>query len=212
MRWLSAFGSKSGGELYSPPRSQSTTHSSLALHALLSQLEEDQKYTILDLGAAEGANVEFFSQIRCTLYIEDLYQAVTSLRLMGPNDSLQYEELFRKLLPFKQGFQFDIVLAWDLLNYLSRLEFQYMMEHLDRYCRPGTLLFALVSTRKEIPDRPMHFKILGVDQLSYGSEPAALTPAPRFKETELEVLMPKFHAYKCFLLRNGMKEYLFIRE
>ena len=212
MRWLSSFGSKSGGVLCASPRSQSKTHSSLALRALLSQLEEEQKYTILDLGAADGANVDFFSQICCTLYIENLYQTVTSLRLQGPDDGFQYEELFRQLLPFKKLFQFDIVLAWDLLNYLSRLEFQYLMQHLDRYCRSGTLLFALVSTRKEIPERPMHFKILGVDQVIYESEPVALRPAPRFKESELEVLMPKFHAYKCFLLRNGMKEYLFIRE
>ncbi|MGB6000943.1 MAG: hypothetical protein WBI00_10710, partial [Thermoanaerobaculia bacterium] len=58
------------------PSDPGTTESpSLALKYLLGHLDETRWSKILDLGPAVGANVEFFTQYSCKLFIADLFQA-----------------------------------------------------------------------------------------------------------------------------------------
>ncbi len=44
------------------------------------------------------------------------------------------------------------------------------------------------------------------------NDSSVLRPAPRYTEIDLKQLMPGFRVYSSYLLRNGMKEYLFVCE
>ena len=210
--WLSGLTAKSKEDPGEAPGGEPAPSTSLALNVLYYQLRYERKYNILDLGPALGANVDFFSQFPCKIYIEDLYRTLSSFDYFSPEDGFSYEDIFEYLLPYGDTTRFDVIMGWDIFNYLERDEFQSLITHLGRYCHKGTLLFALISTLKHIPEKPTTFRILNQEQLLYQVNSTVLRNCPRYQQTDLNQLMPNFRVCNSFLLRNGFKEYLFTCE
>ena len=190
----------------------SEAHVSLALNSLYHQLSPGRKYNILDLGPALGANVDFFSQFPTKIYIEDLHRTLTSFDFFSPEDGFTYQTVFNYLLPYSSNTRFDIIMAWDILNYLEREEYRHLIGHLIHFCHTSTLLFALISTSKHIPEKPTTFRIVDQEHLLYETNSGILRDCPQYEQTDLNALMPGFRVCNSFLLRNGFKEYLFIYE
>ena len=213
LRWLSDHGVRETGSSIQSAPVETETHASLALNTLFHRLHLERSYNMLDLGAAFGANVDFFSQFARRIHIEDLYHTLVSFDLFShEEDGVNYADVFDYLLPYRKETRFDVILAWDLFNYLDRDEYFYLTRHLSKYCRPGSLLFAHISTRKHIPERPTNYKIIDEQTLAYEKSSTVLRPCPRYAEPDLHHLMPDFRVCNSFLLRNGIKEYLFARK
>ena len=210
-QWFSGLGLKSKEDPIedSPPEPEASA--SLALKVLYDQLRLQRKYHILDLGPALGANVDFFAQFSCKVYIEDFYRTLTSFDYLS-EDKLSYQAVFEYLLPYQKNTRFDIILGWDLFNYLERDELQSLILHLGHFCHKGTLLFALISTSKYVPEKPTTFQIVNHDRLLYQTNTTVLRQCPRYQQTDLNQLIPNFRVCNAFLLRNGFKEYLFSCE
>ena len=210
-QWFSALGLKSKKELIeeSPPEPEAS--SSLALKVLYDQLRHQRKYHVLDLGPALGANVDFFSQFSCKVYIEDFYRTLSSFDYLS-EDELSYQAVFEYLLPYEKNTRFDIILGWDLFNYLERDELQSLILHLGHFCHKGTLLFALISTSQYLPEKPTTFQIVNHDRLLYQTNSTVLRECPKYQQTDLNQLLPNFRVSNSFLLRNGFKEYLLASE
>jgi hypothetical protein len=181
-------------------------HRSLGLAALLEGMRRrGQGLRILDLGSAVGANVEYLSQLGCKLHIGDLYASRTSA---GEGElSLEF---FEQLFP--SDARLDVVLAWDLFNYLQRKELIRLGTLLRRHCQPGALVFALMSFQKQIPAQPYRFRIQGDNQLVYEQRTSLERPGPRYAPSEMASAMKGFRVDRSFLLRHGIQEYLFSRE
>jgi len=210
-QWFSALGLKSKEEPIEDSSPEPEASVSLALKVLYDQLRHQRKYHILDLGPALGANVDFFSQFSCKVYIEDFYRTLTSFDYLS-EDKLSYQAVFEYLLPYQKNTRFDIILGWDLFNYLERDELQSLILHLGHFCHKGTLLFALISTSKHVPEKPTTFQIVNHDRLLYQTNSTVLRQCPRYQQTDLNQLIPNFRVCNSFLLRNGFKEYLFSCE
>lgn len=185
-------------------------HRSLALAALLDEIR-GRKVTVLDLGSAVGSNVDYLSQFGCKLYIEDLYSAL-STRVSSGEDDLIGPEFFAEFLPVPEDTRFDVVLAWDLFNYLRRKELASFGEQLNRYTEPGAVIFALISYHKQIPAQPYRFKIQDDQHLIYDRRSAAERPSPRFVPYEVTGLLKGFRVDRSFLLQHGIQEYLLVKE
>jgi hypothetical protein len=212
MKWLSSIWSKGEQGPAGALPQVSGVYVSLALQVLLQQLKPDKKYSILDLGSAQGRNIEFFSRFAGKISVEDLHATLASFDFLSPEDGFSYEAVFEYLLPYKKNTRFDVILAWDLLNYLERDEFQHLIRHLSKFCRPGTLLLALICTAKHMPDRPTRFLVRDDQNLEYRNDSSVLRTCPLYQQSDLKRLLPHFRVYNSFLLRNGMKEYLFAFE
>jgi len=181
-------------------------HKSLALTALLESMRrKGQGLRILDLGSAVGGNVEFLSQLGCKLHIADLY-ASRSTSVEGEELG---QEFFEQLFP--PDTRFDVVLAWDLFNYLQRKEMARLGVLLRRNCRPGALIFALMWIQKQIPAQPIRFRIQENGQLVYERRTALERPGPRYPPAEITGLLKGFQVDRSFLLRHGIQESLFVR-
>jgi len=182
-------------------------HRSLGLTALLDSMRrKGQGLRILDLGPAVGSNVEFLSQLGCKLHIGDLY-ASRSSAVEGEELS---QEFFEQLFPADS--RFDVVLAWDLFNYLQRKEMVRLGALIRRNCRPGALVFALMSTQKHIPAQPIRFRMLEGGQLAYERKTGVERPGPRYPPAAITSFLKGFQVDRSFLLRHGIQEYLLIRE
>ncbi len=211
---------------------------SLALPGLVERLDGDRKCRILDLGPAHGATVEFFSQYSCKLYVADLYRSLKAHRvdqgidrppdspdkfdkldrpdkpdrLDGPQDEDEAAErtrIFDELLAYDGDTRFDLVLAWDLLNYLEPEQIEVLSRRLARFSHGGTKLFAMVAIHKEIPARPCAFKIRDAQTLEYDSPTHRTRAAPRHTEPALRRLMSGFDVDSTCVLRNGLQGYVF---
>lgn len=191
---------------------EETRHPSLALNALFHRLRAGRKYNVLDLGPACGTNVEFFSRFSGKIYIEDLHRTLGSFDFLSPEDGLSYESVFRYLLPYQKSTRFDLIFAWDLFNYLDRREFLFLMRHLGRFCGEDAMIFALISTNKSIPEQPPRYRIIDQETLSCRRKHGILRTCPRYEEGDLLHMMPSFRVCQSFLMRNGVKEYVFLRE
>jgi hypothetical protein len=188
------------------------THKSLGLNALLQVLEDERPYSLLDLGPAHGANVDFLSKFCCKIRIEDLYPTLLTAGFFDRRELPVDGPLFEKLLHFPADARFDIILSWGLFDYLESSDIRALVKYLSGFCRSGAFLFALSSNLKEIPSSPTSFMIQDRETLIYTSDSARLRPSPRYAPRDLINLMSGFRAYNSFLLRNGMQEYLFVRE
>jgi len=213
MAWFSSARSASvrKEQVRVPTIIEPTVHQSLALAALFDEIR-GRRVTVLDLGSAVGSNVEFLSQYGCKLYIEDLYAALSSRLSSGEEGDIAGPEFFAEFLSLPDDTRFDVILAWDLFNYLRRKELAYFGEVLRRYTQPGALAFALMSYHKQIPAQPYRFKIQDERTLVYDRRTAAERPSPRFVPYEVTGLLKGFHVDRSFLLQHGIQEYLLVRE
>ncbi len=194
-----------------PPEAEPEVHRSLAFSALIGGIRADHKLQVLDLGPAVGTNVEFLSRFDCKLYIEDLYSALAGRSPAGAEDEARPQEI-EELLPLPESANFDVVLAWDLFNYLQRDELRRLMRHLTRFCRPGAVLLAFISIQKQMPAQPIRFRIVDEANLLYEQRSAHQRPAPRYASYDLGEMLEGFRIDRSYLLRHGIQEYLFVRE
>ena len=192
---------------------------SLALPGLVERLDGDRKCRILDLGPAHGATVEFFSRYSCVLYVADLYRSLKARRV-DPSDrpdepqdkeeaSAERARIFDELLSYDGDTRFDLVFAWDLLNYLAPEQIEALSHRLASFSHRGTKLFAMIAIHREIPARPCAFKILDSETLEYDALTHHTRTAPRHPEPALRRLMSGFDVESTCVLRNGLQEYVF---
>lgn len=212
IKWFGSRGKEPESSPQAPPEPTLLPHKSLALNVLSHQIRENRKYSILDLGPALGKNLEFFSQFPCTLYIEDLYETLTSFDYFAPVDGFSYEAVYSYLMPYPRHISFDFILAWDLLNYLDREEVRHLILHLEKFARRGTMLFTLIATTPHIPETPTRFRIEDNETLLYETTSQVVKKCPKLEQTDLDHLLPNFRVCNSFLLRNGIKEYLYLYE
>jgi hypothetical protein len=187
-------------------RPEEEIHRSLALAALQQELAKNGGYEILDLGAASGVNFDFWSQFSTKLHFADFYASLQSQLRSGASP---YEEVFAQVLPFQPQTQFDLILTWDLFNHLDCDALKALIGYLKRYCKPGTILFAMIAFLQSMPSEPRKFKILGPERVLYEAASKDLKPSPRYQPRDVNLLMEGFHPLNSYLLRHGIQEYLF---
>jgi hypothetical protein len=193
-----------------PLEPQPPLYRSPTFRKLVSRLGNDAAHHILDLQSAIGANVEFFSRFSCRLQIVDLLTTIAAGDVQ-PLVSADPGAAFRRVLP-SPAEPYDVVLAWEVLNYLNRDQFRCLVEHLGGLCRPGALMLVFIATTKEIPARPPLFKIVDDQTLRWEPATAAMRPAPRFPPALVERLTQGFVVVHSVLMRQGVQEYLFERR
>ena len=185
---------------------------SLGLGALLQQLEEGRLYSILDLGPARAGNLDFWAPTARRISFEDYYCTWAAKGFVKPEEGGSYFPLLAKLLSFREDARFDIVLAWDIFNYLDHDHVCALVEYIGRSCPPGAILMALVSSAAMIPARPTVFRIRDREHLSYENSSPIMRPSPRYQPRDIARMIPGFQVMHSFLLRHGIQEYLFLRK
>lgn len=194
-----------------PTLPEAEIHSSVGFNIAYNQIRGQRKLSVLDLGSAYASNLKFLSQCVRFLHIEieDLYDTLSSFDFFDPREPRSYDAVYRYLFPYGEETRFDLILGWDLFNYLEELELAGLIKHLDRFCYPGTLLFCMISTNRYIPERPIRFRIVDSERLRYEYLSSLLRPSPQYHRADLNRMMPHFQLFSSFRLRNGFKEYVF---
>ena len=193
-----------GDDLCAAPQ----VYRSLGFGLITGYLKEQSKPKILDLGPSVSANIAYLSQYHSKLYIENLSDSVHDINA-AMHVGEGREQAIASCFQSYGDTQFDVILAWDLFNYLDLEALAKSMDYLSRYCRHGTRLYALVGIGKQILDSPSRFEIVDDDQLRYGVATDSGRRSPQHSIPDLLRRLPEFVVRRTYLLRNGMQEYVF---
>ena len=177
-------------------------------HSLVDRLNDGGRFVVLDLAAARPATVRLLSQFRCRYEVAELADAIDLLN--AEQDPRRLRTLAEAALPERRREPTDIVLCWDLINYLNRPALAAVMESIANRGRPGTLVHALVYyAERRMPERPSRFLPLDEQRIEIVAPSGALRAAPRYSPEDLATCMPRYAVDRARLLRNGMQEFLF---
>ena len=177
-------------------------------HALVDRMHDGARWVVLDLGAARSQTVRLFGQFRCRLDIASLAEGLDALN--AEEDPKQLRALVESSLPPRREEATNLVLCWDLLNYLTRPALTAVMDAIAARGRAGTLAHALVVySEQKMPARPSRFVPLDEQRLINLSPAPAVRPAPRYTPEDLAHCLPRYTVERARLLRNGMQEFLF---
>ncbi|MFV8835572.1 hypothetical protein [Aquisalimonas sp.] len=170
--------------------------------------EAGERVIVLDIGPPRSANVAFFSSFRCRLGIGD---ALTDLvAINGVDGRGEAMERLQAILPERLFGGTDLILCWDLLDYLDANAIRYLASHLRALVSPGAALHAIVGYGvSSIPSSPVGYRLEneGFRRSAAPTDDPGRKP-PRHSSGELQRLMPDWRVERSVLLRSGFQEYM----
>lgn len=180
-------------------------HQSPALARVFGALTEPP--TLLDLGQKTRQNYDFLYTITQQIYAEDVYQELAIQEKMSGAASFKAH-----MLNFPPQLRFDIVLLWDILNFLSPALIEKLFERLRPWLHETTVIHAIVYSGKEIPATPQQF-LMGTSAALSISPSDKKAVAEPLTSSRLLKLMKDFRLQETFMFQPGMQrgiyEYLF---
>ena len=183
-------------------------------HDLVAGLDPTARHVVLDLGAASTATLALLGRLRCRVEVVDLahFVGIDTLNTAEPGPELA--SAADALLPCPPPDDaFDLVLFWDLPNYLTLNALSALMNTIRNRARPGALAHALIFyAQRDMGKYPGRFVPTADGGLMDLSAPSDAIAAPRYSPEELDKSMGRFAIDRARLLSNGMQEFLFQLE
>jgi SAM-dependent methyltransferase len=202
------------------------TRRSSSLAQLIKSLDsEEEALCILDLGSTSPANIRYCTERGHKIYSDDLLISSTDPTLAIKDEAgkpaLDSKRFLEENLVYP-GAQFDIVLCWNLADYLDESLVKPVVGRLWSLLKPGGMLLAFFHTQEAGPDAPCYrYHIVGGDvlemQLISRGDGKKGGPASKFRlqrvfnNRNIENLFRDFASIKFFLARDNVREVLVVR-
>lgn len=148
----------------------------------------------------------------CSVQIVDLYRTggLTALNAAGAFEDPECQPAVDHILPPPGREMLDLVLCWDLPNYLSLAALNFLCTQLAGRVKPGCRLHMLITyAKREMPSLPPHYSLLPDGRLRPIRENDSLGPAPRYSPEDLSLALAPFRYERGVLLANGMQEFVY---
>ena len=205
---------------------QKTTRRSSGVGEIARVLNSREGLCILDVGATSATNIRFFTDKGHKNYSEDLLRSSLDPALRGQdsagNSFVDSKKFLDENLVYGNG-QFDIVLCWNLPDYMEESLVKPTIDRLWSAMKPGGLLLVFFHTRDAGPDSICYrYHMTGTDMLemqevkfSLPGQPSSHKQSPRlqrvFNNRHIENLFRDFASIKFFLARDNIREVLVVR-
>jgi SAM-dependent methyltransferase len=227
-------GSSSGPQAPAPAEGYpKLTRRSSGLGELARQWDTEETLCVLDLGSTSPANIRHFTERGHKIYSEDLLTASTDPNLVTKDEQgaivLDSRQFLADNLVYPAA-HFDVVLCWNLPDYLDESLVRPVVGRLWSVLKPGGMLLAFFHTRDAGPDSPCYrFHIIGPDVLEMqrivlrrearrgpsGAVHTAINDGFQlqrvFNNRHIENLFRDFASIKFFLARDNVREVLTVR-
>ena len=187
---------------------------SRGLEEFFSHIRDETGLTILDLGGATQANVEFITNLGHRLYSVDFLRGMSET--FGSGDMAEQSNpgridyFLRENLDYPES-QFDGVLVWDALEYMAAPLLAAVIDRLHRVVKPKGYLLAIFHNdlrRQSVPYYSFRIQTANsVQVLQHGNR----QPAQLFNNRSLERLFQRFESVKFFLTRDHLREVILKR-
>ena len=186
-----------------------TSRPSRGLEQFFTYVRGQVGLSVLDFAGASQENINFITNLGHRLYSEDFVRTLDDV--FGgedPNDQAnqgRIDQFLRQTLNFEKD-QFDGVLVWDVLQYLTPALLTATLEKLCTIVRPQGYLLAYFHADEKARQVPFYsFRIKDQKNLLINQR-GTRTPAQIFNNRSLEKLFQKFESVKFFLTREQLRE------
>jgi hypothetical protein len=186
-------------DITAPPAQLS--HRSPGLTAIYNEIKGSRVNHVLDLGASSAKSFNFFAQLSCKIRFEGLNDLFSEEPL---DPEILLEQLERQLDDSGLKDHFDLVLTWDLFNYLDLRGVERLMKKIVPLCRPQALLHSIRYLSSTIPPCPQEFQILNQYQLMLSTAEHAPRRHASHDTARLLRLIPEFYLEHTYLNFDGM--------
>jgi len=223
----------SAGGIKTTHSAQRLTRRSSGLAELSRAFKSEEPLCILDIGYTSAANIRYLTERGHKVYSEDLLEASTDPALVVNDERgqpiLDSKRFLAENLVFSAA-QFDIVLCWNLADYMDESLVKPVVARLWTTLKPGGMLLAFFHTQEAGPDAPCYrYHMVSSDTLEMqhiearrdqrkGPARAGHTPAKSgfrlqrvFNNRHIENLFRDFTSIKFFLTRDNVREVLVVR-
>lgn len=177
------------------------------LAAFLTAVGQRAHPSLLDVGPAIGANLDFLSErFGCHLYLEDLFDDVASFDRKGDRGDLP--AFLESRLTIPPG-SLDGILAWDLFDYLDVPSARVLGRRLAGLLRPGGALLGFFATDNAPAE--VHADYVIVDDRTLRPRPRGqvLRRYPPLVNRDVARLFEGLDVSESFLLLTHTREMLF---
>lgn len=190
------------------------TRRSSGLTELNKLIGNRESMNVLDLGPTSPPNIRYMTERGHSFYNEDVllssFDPAYAMKDEKGNAAVNIEKFLQENLKHKAE-QFDVVLAWDVPDYLPEAIVKPLIDKLAAAMKPGGVLLAFFHTRDAGPEAPYYRYHLG------GPESLELQRGPQFRlqrvfnNRHIENLFREFSNIKFFLARDNVREVLVVR-
>lgn len=187
---------------------ETLTRSSRGLEEFFKYIRGQSGLTILDFGGATQQNVSFITNLGHRLYSENFLQVLQeSFGAEGGDQSNpgRIEDFLQQSLNYSEG-QFDGVLIWDVLEYLSPALLAAVVERLHKIVKPKSYMLAFFHSddkQEAVPHYTFRIQDVGLLQVD---QRGSRHPVQLFNNRSLEKLFGRFESVKFFLTRERLRE------
>src|SRR6202166_1151650 len=231
--FMKLFRGSSGPETIPAQGAQKLTRRSSGLGERAPAWESAEGRCVLDLGSTSPTNLRHCTERGHRIYSEDLLTASTDPELPTTDEQGNAILDSRKFLADNLVYpaaHFDVVLCWNLPDYLDESLVRPVMGRLWSVLKPGGMMLAFFHTKDAGPDSPCYrFHIVGKHIMdihplvlrresrrgSTGAVHTAISEGFRlqrvFNNRHIETLFRDFASIKFFLARDNVREVLVVR-
>lgn len=182
-------------------------HRSPALTAIYNEIKNSDRNRVLDLGSMNAGCFQLFSQLSCKIQVQDL---ASSLREhfghkdFSENNAYSELDIVSSLDSYDENEKFDVILAWDLFNYLDLNQINQLFEYLKPFCKANTLLYMLRYVEKTIPCKPREFFVKDQYTLELSEEGQVERSKPNYSTMQLLKSLSGYYMQDTLLGQSGM--------
>ena len=189
-------------------------------------LNSQEALCVLDMGSTSASNIGFLTSRGHKNYSEDLLRSSLdpALRIQDAAGTsvLDCKRFLEENLVYANS-MFDVVLCWNLPDYMEESLVKPTIDRLWSVMKPGGFLLAFFHTRDAGPDSVCHrYHVTATDMLEMQEikfappgRPEAEKQSPRlqrvFNNRHIENLFRDFASIKFFLARDAIREVLVVR-
>jgi hypothetical protein len=216
----------STNQTVAPATPQKLTRRSSGMGEVSRLLNSQEALCVLDMGATSASNIRFFTGKGHKNYSEDLLRSSLdpALRVQDSEGKsiVDSKKFLDENLVYPNA-QFDVVLCWNLPDYMEENLVKPTIDRLWSIMKPGALLLAFFHTRDAGPDSTcFRYHVTDSDMLEMQEvkfappgRPASEKQSPRlqrvFNNRHIENLFRDFSSIKFFLSRDAIREVLVVR-
>src|SRR5258708_21676547 len=181
----------SSNQTTGPTVPQKLTRRSSGMGEISRLLNSEEALRVLDMGSTSASNIRFFTGRGHKNYSEDLLRSSLdpALRIQDSagNSVLDSKKFLDENLVFANA-MFDVVLCWNLPDYMEESLVKPTIDRLWSVMKPGGFLLAFFHTRDAGPDATCYrYHVTDTDMLEIHEVTLALPGRPNSEQQSLSL-------------------------
>ena len=193
-----------------PPGPKTEIYASPGLEEAVRMVSNNGACKVLDLGPSVAANIDFVSGFASYLQIVDAVDRSPTALAGGAGGTHRLSTLSTLIEPHRRSFH--LVLAWDVINYLSIDQAERLVASLAELCLPGARFHAIFWAKDTMPATPNRYRIVNGTRLAYEPSISEVRGAPELPPATVAKLLKGFRIEHSFVLQHGVHEYIATRK